>query len=326
LRNIYTLMKILFLVTVLLAIVNSLSAQSVKDTIDSPNGKILMYDNHTWEYLDDLAFDGVLNELVHDYFSNDSLLNYQWPWDSELCYSSNKSNDLSLMKDTLWLCITDSIYSDFVMPFNGKVTSRYGYRRGRYHNGIDIDLNTGDSVVAAFDGKVRYSKFNKSGFGNLVIIRHYNGLETFYAHLSELTVVPNQFVKAGDLIGLGGNTGNSYGSHLHFETRFYDAPMNPEEFIDFKNKKIRDENLFVHNGLFRPGASPSHSPNNLTASTGHTMAASSAKVSEAYYRVRSGDTLGHIASRNRTTVSKLCRLNNIKPSTTLKIGRRLRVR
>lgn len=320
-------MKYLFFVTVLLAIVNPLSAQTVKDTIDSPNGKILMYENHTWEYLEDLSFDGVLNDLVHDYFTNDSLLDYKWPWDSELCYSSNRSNDLSLMKDTLWLCVTDSIYSDFVMPFDGKITSRYGYRRGRYHNGIDINLDTGDPVVAAFDGKVRYSKYNKSGFGNLVIIRHYNGLETFYAHLSELNVVPNQFVKAGDLIGLGGNTGNSYGAHLHFETRFYDAPMNPEEFIDFKNKRIRDENLFVHNGLFRPGAAPSHAPHSTASTAGHNMVASTAKVSEAaYYRVRSGDTLGHIASRHKTTVSKLCKLNNIRTTTTLKIGRRLRVR
>ncbi|WP_158276085.1 peptidoglycan DD-metalloendopeptidase family protein [Brumimicrobium oceani] len=319
-------MRYLVILSVFFTFVNTLTAQSVKDTIDSPNGKILIYENHTWEYLDDLEFDGVLNDFIHNYFSNDSLLNYQWPWDSELCYSSNKSNDLSLMKDTLWLCVTDSIYSDFVMPFDGKVTSRYGYRRGRYHNGIDIDLSTGDSVVAAFDGKVRYAKMNKSGFGNLVIIRHFNGLETFYAHLSEMSVVPNQFVKAGDLIGLGGNTGNSYGSHLHFEVRFYDAPMNPEEIIDFKNKKVRDENLFVHNGLFRPGASPSYINHNLSASAGHTMAASSARVAEPYYRIKSGDTLGHIARRNKTTISQLCRLNNIRPTTTLKIGRRLRVR
>src|SRR5690554_6388594 len=132
------------------------------------------------------------------------------------------------------------------MPFDGVVTSRYGYRRGRYHNGIDINLNTGDTVVAAFDGKVRCSKYNKSGFSNLVVIRHYNGLETFYAHLSELIVVPNQWVKAGDPIGLGGNTGLSYRAQLHFETCFYDAPLNPEEIIDFKNKKIRDHITFVH--------------------------------------------------------------------------------
>jgi murein DD-endopeptidase MepM/ murein hydrolase activator NlpD len=307
-------MKNLLLVISFVFIGGTLSAQIVKDTIDTPNGKMLIYENRTWEYVDDIEFNGVLNEIVHDYFSNDSLLNYQWPWDSDLCYSSNKSNDLSLLKDTLWLCVTDSAYSDFVMPFEGKVTSRYGYRRGRYHNGIDIDLNTGDTVLAAFDGKVRYSKYNKSGFGNLIVIRHYNGLETFYAHLSELIVVPNQWVKAGDPIGLGGNTGNSYGSHLHFETRFYDAPMNPEEIIDFKNQKIRDQNFFVHKGLFRPGAAPSH------------VSASSALVAEAYYRVQKGDTLGHIARRNKTTISQLCRLNNIRTTTTLKIGRTLRMR
>ncbi|WP_107037641.1 M23 family metallopeptidase [Brumimicrobium mesophilum] len=318
-------MKYLFFVTVLFAMVKPLSSQTVRDTIDSPNGKILMYDNHTWEYLEDLAFDGVLNDFVHEYFLKDSLIDYKWPWDSESCYSSNRTNDLSLLKDTLWLCVTDSTNSEFVMPFDGKVTSRYGYRRGRYHNGIDINLNTGDPVVAAFDGKVRYSKYNSSGFGNLVIIRHYNGLETFYAHLSELNVVPNQFVKAGDLIGLGGNTGNSYGSHLHFEMRFYDAPMNPEEVIDFKTKKVRDQNLFVHNGLFRPGAAPSHSP--LATTTSHTAVASSAIASNAvYYRVKGGDTLGHIARKNHTTVSRLCKLNNIRSTTTLKIGRRLRVK
>lgn len=319
-------MKHFFLFAVLFAFANPLSAQTVKDTIDSPNGKILMYDNHTWEYLEDLTFDGVLNDLVHDYFVKDSLLNFHLPWDSESCYSSNRSNDLSLLKDTLWLCVTDSAYSDFVMPFDGKVTSRYGYRRGRYHNGIDINLNTGDTVVAAFDGKVRYSKYNSSGFGNLVVIRHYNGLETFYAHLSELTVVPNQFVKAGDVIGLGGNTGNSYGSHLHFEMRFYDAPMNPEEVINFDSKKIRDENLFVHNGLFRPGAAPSHSPSNLSSSAHTAVASSASKSGAVYYRVKGGDTLGHIARKNRTTVAKLCKLNNIRSTTTLKIGRRLRVR
>src|SRR5690554_3750114 len=310
-------MRKLLMIIVVVIMGNALTAQSVKDTIDTPNGKMLIYENRTWEYLEDLEFDGVLNDVVHEYFENDSTLNYEWPWDSDRCYSSNRSNDLSLLNDTLWLCVTDSSYSDFVMPFDGVVTSRYGYRRGRYHNGIDINLNTGDTVVAAFDGKVRYSKYNKSGFGNLVVIRHYNGLETFYAHLSELIVVPNQWVKAGDPIGLGGNTGRSYGAHLHFETRFYDAPLNPEEITDFKNKKIRDQNLFVHRGLFRPGAAPSHSSE---------FASSAGVAAPVYYRVRSGDTLGHIARRNRTTVGQLCRLNNIKPTTTLRIGRSLRVK
>jgi murein DD-endopeptidase MepM/ murein hydrolase activator NlpD len=211
------------------------------------------------------------------------------------------------------LCVVDTTHNDFVIPFDGTITSRYGYRRGRYHNGIDIDLRTGDSVVAAFNGKVRYAKFNDAGFGNLVVIRHYNGLETFYAHLSDIKVAVNQEVKAGDFIGLGGNTGHSRGSHLHFETRFYDAPMNPEEIIDFKGKVVRNENLFVHRGLFRPGALPTH------------IASATVADGAMYYRVRGGDTLSSIARKHRTSVSMLCQLNNIRTTTTLKIGKSLRV-
>ena len=125
--------------------------------------------------------------------------------------------------------MVDDIHKDFDCPVQGIVTSRYGYRKGRYHNGIDLNLRTGDTVKAAFSGRVRYAKWNDGGFGNLVIIRHHNGLETFYAHLSKHLVAPDQEVKAGEPIGLGGNTGRSFGAHLHFEVRFYDAPMNPEE-------------------------------------------------------------------------------------------------
>jgi murein DD-endopeptidase MepM/ murein hydrolase activator NlpD len=223
--------------------------------------------------------------------------------------------------------VGDSIHTDFVMPFDGYVTSRYGYRKGRYHNGIDINLNTGDTVRACWSGKVRYAKWNNGGFGNLVIIRHYNGLETFYAHLSKLMVAPNSDVKAGDVIGLGGNTGRSYGSHLHFEVRFYDAPINPEEIIDVANKTVKDQNLFVHKGIFRPGAKPS----DYYQGDGHgTEVASVAKpVSNStrkYYRVKSGDTLSEIATKNHTTITKICQLNGIRRTTTLQIGRQLRVR
>ena len=223
--------------------------QEVIDTLYTPEGTMLIYANRTWEYLEDRDFDGVLNDFLHNYFEEDPDYGFTLSWNEDMCYTSNKSNDLSKLKDTLWICVVDSTHNEFVMPRDGVVTSRYGYRKGRYHNGIDINLDTGDTVVAAFSGKVRYARYNDSGFGNLVIIRHYNGLETFYAHLSKLIVVPNQEVKAGDPIGLGGNTGRSFGAHLHFETRFYDAPINPEEIIDFKNKELRDENLFIHRGL-----------------------------------------------------------------------------
>ena len=293
--------------------------QEVIDTLYTPEGTMLIFSNRTWEYIEDRDFDGVLNEFLYNYFEEDSTYNFSLSWNEDMCYTSNKTNDLSKLKDTLWICVVDSAYNNFVMPWDGVVNSRYGYRKGRYHNGIDIDLNTGDTVVAAFAGKVRYSRYNDSGFGNLVIIRHYNGLETFYAHLSKLLVVPNQEVKAGDVIGLGGNTGRSYGAHLHFETRFYDAPINPEEIIDFKAKELRDENLFIHRGLFRPGAAVS---NNY----GPIAAASSGSGDSKYHKIRSGDTLGAIARRYGTNVSRLCQLNGIRSTTTLKIGRTLRVR
>lgn len=302
-------------IAIVTSLVSCLSfSQEIIDTLKTEDGTMLVYANRTWEYMEDKEFDGLLNPELHEFITRDSTLNYICPWDTDICYSSNKTNDLTRLKDTLWLCVVDTVHNDFVIPFDGRITSRYGYRRGRYHNGVDIDLRTGDTVVAAFNGKVRYAKYNDAGFGNLVVIRHYNGLETFYAHLSDLHVVPNQEVKAGDPIGLGGNTGHSRGSHLHFETRFYDAPMNPEEIIDFKDKIIRNENLFVHSGLFRPGALPSH------------IASPKLNANTTYYRIRSGDTLSRIASKHGTSIHMLCQLNNMRPTTTLRIGKSIRVR
>ena len=293
--------------------------QTVLDTIPTDKGTMVVYADRTWIYLEDLNFTGIMNERIHSEIQDDSL-NYIQPWNNEVCYTSQLKNDLSKLKDTVWLCVEDDVNGGFVMPVDGIVTSNYGYRRGRRHNGTDIDLNTGDTVRAAWSGKVRYAKYNESGFGNLVVIRHPNGLETFYAHNSKLLVAPNQEVTAGEPISLGGNTGHSYGSHLHFEVRFYDAPMDPAHIIDFKKKELKDENLMVHKGMFRPGARAG------STSTTAKTASSTASGARKYYKIRSGDTLGAIAQRNRTTVSKLCRLNGIRPTTVLRIGRNLRIR
>jgi murein DD-endopeptidase MepM/ murein hydrolase activator NlpD len=129
--------------------------------------------------LEDTKFDGVLNKDIHDYITTEAALNFVQTWDNDVCFTSDRKNDLSKLKDTLWLCLSDSISNAFVIPNPGYITSRYGYRKGRYHNGIDIGLNTGDTVRAAWSGKIRYAKYNDGGFGNLVIIRHENGLETF---------------------------------------------------------------------------------------------------------------------------------------------------
>lgn len=292
-------------------------SQSIIDTIPTDRGPMLLYSNRTWAYVEDLNFDGILNPVLHEkIFSDTSITKYihNWEWNNDECFTSDKKNNLALMKDTIWLCLTDSVHSEFHIPFNGSVTSGFGHRWGREHYGVDIDLHTGDTVRAAFSGKVRYSKYNGGGYGNLVIIRHYNGLETFYAHLKQCIVVPNQYVEAGDPIGIGGSTGHSTGSHLHFEVRFLDMPINPNEIINFKKYRLKKCNLLVRSGLFDPRAGSPNASGDYVSAT------------KTYHRIRSGETLSYLARRYRTSVSRICSLNNIRPTTILRIGRSLRVR
>lgn len=299
------------------------------DTISNEYGRIVLYSDNTWAVIETVEFDGILNARIHKVM-NENGNSFSYNWSNSSCFP-NGGNNLSLLKDTVWLCV-EGEEDDFCVPVEGIKTSKYGYRKGRYHNGVDLDLETGDTVRAAWSGKIRYATYNTGGFGNLVIIRHNNGLETFYAHLSKLLVFPNQDVKAGDVIGLGGNTGRSFGSHLHFEMRFYDACMNPEEIIDFENKRVKRENLLVHKALFRPGAKPTdeyYSPGTNSVKNTGTSTQTVQKVSQnnvKYHRIRSGDTLSGIARKYGTTVSRLCSLNGIRPTTVLHIGRSLRVR
>ncbi len=299
------------------------------DTISNEYGRIVLYSDNTWAVIETVEFDGILNARIHKVM-NENGNSFSYNWSNSSCFP-NGGNNLSLLKDTVWLCV-EGEEDDFCVPVEGIKTSKYGYRKGRYHNGVDLDLETGDTVRAAWSGKIRYATYNTGGFGNLLIIRHNNGLETFYAHLSKLLVFPNQDVKAGDVIGLGGNTGRSFGSHLHFEMRFYDACMNPEEIIDFENKRVKRENLLVHKALFRPGAKPTdeyYSPGTNSVKNTGTSTQTVQKVSPTnvkYHRIRSGDTLSGIARKYGTTVSRLCSLNGIRPTTVLHIGRSLRVR
>lgn len=293
-------------------------AQIPLDTVDSKLGKMVMYSDQSWELLPDSTFDGILNRDLHSIMSRADIGGpFVMKWDDNDCYT--RANNLTKLKDTVWLCLDDDGHGSFTIPIDGPVTSRYKYRNGKYHNGIDLDLVTGDTVVSAFDGIVRYSRNNAGGYGNLVIIRHYNGLETYYAHLSKLLVFSGQKVKSGQVIGLGGNTGHSFGSHLHFEVRFYDSPINPEELIDFKNQVLKKTNLLLHKTMFRPGVSPSDQWRQKPNGTKEYIA-------KKYYKVRAGDTLSAIAERNRTSVSSLCRLNGLRTTSILQIGQNLRVR
>ncbi len=201
----------------------------------------------------------------------------------------------------------------FCMPTtNTRVTSPYGPRWRRMHNGIDVKVNIGDTIVAAFDGKIRIVKFERRGYGKYVVIRHDNGLETVYGHLSKFLVDENQLVKAGQPIGLGGNTGRSTGSHLHFETRFLGIAINPALMFNFpKQDIVADTYTFKKN---------KGSQRNIAGSHDSEIADGEIR----YHKVKSGDTLSRIAKLRGVSVSTLCKLNRIKPTTTLRIGQVLR--
>lgn len=195
-------------------------------------------------------------------------------------------------------------------PWTARPTSHFGPRRRRFHYGLDLAQPTGEPIYAAFDGVVRISKRNKS-YGHLVILHHANGLETYYAHMSKRLVSVGDQVKSGDVIGLCGNTGRSFGSHLHFEVRYMGNAINPEHVIDCATHDLVSDRLELTANSFRKVAK---------GGRGGGGAASGG-----WYRVRQGDTLEKIARRNGTTVRRLCQLNGIKQTKILHPGDRLKV-
>lgn len=221
--------------------------------------------------------------------------------------------------------------SNFTMPVVGHVTSNFG-RRGsrRYHYGVDVKAQTGDTIYAAFDGKVRVKQYDRRGYGYYIVIRHLNGLETVYGHLSKFLIAENDFVMSGDPIGLAGNTGRSFGSHLHLETRFLGKPIDPNFIIDFDNHVCHRDSYIVSTESFKKTTLSSRVIKRTTAdnyvkssSTESTNKYVSGEVK--HYRIKKGDTLIVIAKRNGVTVKQLCELNNITARTTLRIGRSLRI-
>lgn len=200
--------------------------------------------------------------------------------------------------------------SSFVCPVGKrlKINSDYGIRRRWMHRGIDLDLNLGDTVRAAFSGKVRIKNFERGGYGNYLVIRHPNGLETVYGHLSGFLVSENQIVLAGQPIGLGGSTGRSTGPHLHFETRFLGEAFNPHEIIDFQNGTPHRDFYVIRKSTFRRN-------NNIYTSTSERIV---------YHRVRRGESIAMIARKHRISVAELCRLNGLRRKSRLRVGQTLR--
>jgi len=250
----------------------------------------------------------VVYKLAPQFMLGDSTLLTQHPADSVYrhIWTDERVNPYGNLFDSL----KDDVHipmAGFRLPAPGYVTSPYGWRRYRMHKGTDIKVQIGDSIRSAWSGQVRIVGWDPRGYGYYVVVRHDNGLETIYGHLSRPMVDEYEKVIAGDVIGLGGNTGRSTGSHLHLEIRYLGEAMDPAKFIDFSTGQLRNSEEYVI-GI---------------------KAMKQARAEQAamkYHKVRQGDTLSGIAKKYGTTVKNLCRLNNIKETKVLQIGQKIRVR
>ena len=239
-------------------------------------------------------------------------------WETEIF---NPYNDVEL-KFPIRLDFSDSSYA---APMTGHkiVTSHYGWRKGRAHQGIDIDLVTGDSVFAMLEGIVRFVNYN-SGHGKTVVVRHFNGLETVYAHLSKYAVKVNDTVSRGQLLGNGGTTGNARGSHLHLRVNYKGVAINPEYLFDFNDEnKIRSPEIWVTKSWTTPYFHSSKNQSKLELLASEEQAIESLKKEKTIYIVKRGDTLSGISNKNSISIKAICELNKIKKTSVLKIGQKL---
>lgn len=212
------------------------------------------------------------------------------------------------------------------IPHKGRMTSNYGYRArfGRMHKGVDIGIKMNDTIRAAFDGKVRLTNYEAKGYGNYVIIRHPNGLETVYGHLNRHLVKPNQVVKAGDPIGLGGNTGRSTGPHLHFETRYMGYAINPNAIFDFANHTTHtDTYTFSKQTYTQPR---NYAPSRNLAKKEESNPYTASGASKSSYTVKKGDTLSSIARAYGLSTTTLRKLNNLGSSDRIQAGQTLKLK
>lgn len=291
--------------------VRTLGTMSVVDTLPTgnPDLNIVLYNDNTWRYV-----------RAGEFIPDPAIFNEYWNTSVTHAYSGVDQNSLP---ESVAIQLVDSLQS-YHYPYKGKLTSRYGVRGSRQHHGVDVPLKTGDPVYATFDGKVRFSKYS-GNYGNLIVIRHNNGLETYYAHLSNRDVEVGDWVVAGQVIGQGGSTGRSSGPHLHFEVRYKGQSFDPERIVDFATGELRNDELLLKRRHFSIYAKYEQDFDDETEAKRQADAEKKASSAQ-YHTVRSGENLSVIARKYGTTVNKICSLNGIKSTAILSIGKKLRVK
>lgn len=310
------------------------SEASAVDTLDTHDEfvKILLYGDRTWRYIKLNGYEQK-PEIFKMYWETTSVNPYQKP--------------VEKLPEAWSIWLVDSL-DQYHCPFQGSVWpgGKYGPRKNRPHQGVDLPLTVGTPIYATFAGQVRVSRYSEKGYGNYVVIRHENGLETFYAHLSDRKVSVGDWVNAGQVIGLGGSTGRSTGPHLHFEVRYQGFSFDPEWIIDFKKGELKQRLFILKKKYFGVNhANPQNFEDEMpeekkdegtelkpdsTSSTPKTSAATATTTTTAsgpvYHVIVEGDTLYALAVKNKTTVAAICKLNNIKETSVLQLGRKLRVK
>lgn len=275
---------------------NNVNLGKVRSIVsEDPNVMIWAPTNQLVKVSEQIQIDNIWI-TAYEYFSS---------WDSKKIDIYNF--DPKTFQDSVNIRLYDPFFGyEWKMPLaKTPVTSTFGSRWGRWHYGTDLDLVTGDPVYSGFDGIVRVRSYDRYGYGYYLVIRHKNGLETLYGHLSKYLVEVGQEVKAGDLIAKGGSTGRSTGSHLHYELRYRGLPFDAQDVYDFDEEKIVGPNYLITPNTFE-----------------HLVKARTA----AYHRVKRGENLGSIARKYGVSVSTLTRLNGISTRSILRIGQNLRVR
>ncbi|MEG1556171.1 MAG: M23 family metallopeptidase, partial [Bacteroidales bacterium] len=255
---------------------------------------------------------------------------YSQYWDVENIRS--EVLEIPFSEDQLRIILVQSNNNDFVFPCMGQLYMDYGARKGKFHPGVDLKLPTQAPVKSCFDGVVRMAK-NYGDYGNTVVVRHYNGLETIYAHLHQLNVRPGQIIQAGEIIGISGNTGNAPINMLHFEIRFLNEYFNPAFCIDFNTEDLMGNTLVLKKSDFNIKPIPLMKEDtsvisNISPESGQKMenkTEDATLTTSGFYVVKPGDTLYKISRMYNISVDKLLKINNITDGFTITVGQKIKV-